>query len=204
MNMQRKVQHSETFSGERVNLADPRPDTINLTDIVTSLSRVPRFNGHTSVPFSVAQHCVLTAEIVHRLHPSADGLLERQALLRDAYVAYLGEPTRPLLAIPAYASAWEWLAPQMSRVIHDALGVPRPDAAAAELLRHCNDIGRAIEARTLMISRGDGWDLPPIPAAVATINLEPLDHQEAARQWLHAWNMTAYVQPRPVARAAGA
>ncbi|MEW6648186.1 MAG: hypothetical protein AB1450_13385 [Pseudomonadota bacterium] len=192
----------ETYTGLTVDLANPDPRTISADDIAHALSRIQRFGGHTNVPYSVAQHSVLVAEIAHRLYPSPDGLLERQALLHDAQEAYLGDMVHPLKTIPSVANAWNWLEAQMARVIHLALGVQRPDQAATQRVHHCDRLALAIEARELKVSRGEGWDLPAIPAALNGIRLEPLDHHEAKRQWWCAWGMTSAMRPAPIAAEA--
>lgn len=59
-----------TVSGQYVDLADPDPDTILITDIAHALSQLPRFGGHLPRFYSVAQHSMMVARIAkpeHRL-----------------------------------------------------------------------------------------------------------------------------------------
>ena len=44
-----------TVSGRQVNLLYPKPEMIDLGDIAHALSRIQRFAGHTTVPYTVAQ-----------------------------------------------------------------------------------------------------------------------------------------------------
>lgn len=77
-----------TVSGREINYIAPDPEQINLDDLAMGLSRQPRYTGQTIWPYSVAQHCLLVAELVdepHRLH----------ALLHDAPEAYLCDVPSP-------------------------------------------------------------------------------------------------------------
>lgn len=84
-------------SGTLIDLRDPRPEFICLTDIATALSRLCRFTGHTSDFYSVAQHAVL----VSRVCAAKDA---KWGLLHDAAEAYLGDVSTPLKRLlPEYA-----------------------------------------------------------------------------------------------------
>lgn len=78
-----------TVSGKKVNLLNPTEDMVCIRDIANSLSKICRFNGQTKQFYSVAQHSVLVAKLVH---PE----FAREALLHDASEAYLGDVTSPL------------------------------------------------------------------------------------------------------------
>ena len=62
------------LSGRRLDILDPSPLDVELTDIAHGLARVARWNGQTQgdYPFSVAQHSVLVLEIFSALVPEAD------------------------------------------------------------------------------------------------------------------------------------
>ena len=68
---------------------DPRPDEVDIRDIAASLAKQCRFNGHTTVFYSVAQHSVMVSEIL----PDHQALW---GLLHDAAEAYVGDMIRPL------------------------------------------------------------------------------------------------------------
>ncbi|MEM8849275.1 MAG: hypothetical protein AAGE03_04485 [Pseudomonadota bacterium] len=88
-----------------MNLADPNPAEIHLTDIARALSRVCRFNGHTDRFLSVAEHSVNCVEAFARW-ASGDIFTEphlrdiaRDVLMHDASEAYLGDIVSPLKGI---------------------------------------------------------------------------------------------------------
>ena len=47
-----------THSRRQVNVADPRPETIDIEDIAHALTFLCRGGGHTEFFFPVARHCV--------------------------------------------------------------------------------------------------------------------------------------------------
>jgi uncharacterized protein len=84
-----------TRSGLMVPLDQPAPHHIRLGDIAHALARIPRFNGHTTAQWSVADHSLLVLELLPAGLP-ADIMLA--ALLHDAHEAYLGDITSPVAA----------------------------------------------------------------------------------------------------------
>lgn len=78
-----------TTGGMVISLTDPAPHSINIEDIAHALSHICRFGGHSSAFYSVAQHCVLVAQMVP---PAA----KKWGLLHDAPEAYLGDVIKPL------------------------------------------------------------------------------------------------------------
>jgi len=61
------------LSGRRLDILDPSPLDVELSDIAHGLARVARWNGQTQgdYPFSVAQHSVLVMEIHRPSMPTA-------------------------------------------------------------------------------------------------------------------------------------
>jgi hypothetical protein len=59
-----KLSSMVTPTGRLVDFRQPDPATISLEDISFLLSRVPRFGGATSVPFSVAEHTIHCDDIL--------------------------------------------------------------------------------------------------------------------------------------------
>lgn len=80
----------QTFTGKAFfPLAEIKPEDISEFDIAHSLGFQCRYNGHTRVFYSVAEHSILMSYAV----PEEDALW---ALLHDAPEAYIGDMVRPL------------------------------------------------------------------------------------------------------------
>ncbi|TIM18038.1 MAG: hydrolase, partial [Mesorhizobium sp.] len=71
------------LSGRRLDLLDPSPLDIEISDIAHGLARVARWNGQTSGDhaFSVAQHSLLVEALFSELVPDAPPDARLAALL---------------------------------------------------------------------------------------------------------------------------
>lgn len=78
----------QTYSGVKFYPFDPRPEDVLIEDIAHALSMTCRFNGHSKLFYSVAQHSVLASRYVN------NNCL--WALLHDAAEAYVGDLIQPL------------------------------------------------------------------------------------------------------------
>ena len=78
-----------TLSGKKIDLENPDPEQIDLNDIATALSRINRFNGHTTQSWSVLQHSVCVTHMVAEPYKLA-------AILHDATEAYICDIPSPL------------------------------------------------------------------------------------------------------------
>lgn len=86
----------QTMSGIAVDLRHPTHEMFTLPDIAHALSRIPRFNGHTPAPYSVAQHSVHVSILAGMAGgPQA----ARDGLMHDAAEAYLGDMPSPVKAL---------------------------------------------------------------------------------------------------------
>ena len=138
----------ETYSGIKVNLVNPYPSTIRITDIAHSLSMLCRYTGHTKQFYSVAQHSVYVSLLV----PPPQKL---PALLHDSAEAYLGDVSTPLKhLLPDYAR----LEYRMWRTIIEKYGLEEIDVDYRAIKCADNDMLN-VEAKTLM-DNVDGWGLP--------------------------------------------
>ena len=76
-----------TFLGNTFDYKGPGKTKYDIKDIAHSLSLTNRYRGHTSVPYSVAEHCVRVSRECHN-DPLA-------GLLHDAAEAYIGDISSP-------------------------------------------------------------------------------------------------------------
>ena len=89
------------LSGRRLDILDPSPVDVELSDIAHGLARVARWNGQTigDYPFSVAQHSVLVLELFRAANPDAEPVAQMQCLLHDAPEYVVGDIISPFKAV---------------------------------------------------------------------------------------------------------
>jgi len=85
------MNYIRTHSGRKF-FTTPTPDQVDLEDIATALSRVPRFGGHSFQKYSVAAHSLHVSFLVPK-H------LQLQALFHDASEAYISDIPSPFKAL---------------------------------------------------------------------------------------------------------
>ena len=112
------------LSGRRLDLLDPSPLDVEITDIAHGLARVARWNGQTSGDhaFSVAQHSLIVEDIFRRCNPKAttDDLMV--ALLHDAPEYVIGDMISPVKS--AVGPAYGELDLRLAAAIHIRFGLP--------------------------------------------------------------------------------
>jgi 5'-deoxynucleotidase YfbR-like HD superfamily hydrolase len=88
------------LSGRRLDILDPSPLDVELSDIAHGLARVARWNGQTQgdYPFSVAQHSVLVLELFRAANPELGAREQLFALLHDAPEYVMGDIISPFKA----------------------------------------------------------------------------------------------------------
>jgi 5'-deoxynucleotidase YfbR-like HD superfamily hydrolase len=125
------------LSGRRLDLLDPSPLDIEIEDIAHGLARVARWNGQTrgDHAFSVAQHCVLVAQIAAHVNPRLDRAARLAALLHDAPEYVIGDMISPFKA--ALGVDYKAFEHRLMAAIHIRFGLPprMPEALEAEIKR---------------------------------------------------------------------
>lgn len=138
----------ETVTGHQVNPLDPDPASISIHGIAWSLSRIPRFVGHTitEIPYNVAQHSIYVSELAEfiLLAPRdsclADGIAAEVldtarkdihetdipcalllALLHDGHEAYIGDIPSPIKRIPEIRTTLKQIEARLDGAIRDAV-----------------------------------------------------------------------------------
>jgi uncharacterized protein len=112
------------LSGRRLDLLDPSPLDIEVEDIAHGLARVARWNGQTlgDHAFSVAQHCVLVADLYRHLQPGAEQAHLLMALLHDAPEYVIGDMISPFKA--AIGIDYKAFELRLLSAIHLRFGLP--------------------------------------------------------------------------------
>lgn len=85
-----------TYSGQYINICQPRPEQIMPIDIAMGLARECRFGNHTRKFYSVAEHSVWCMLKGQELYPN-DTALHFRLLLHDAHEAYMGDWCTPMV-----------------------------------------------------------------------------------------------------------
>jgi hypothetical protein len=177
----------QTASGRAFDLVNPDAAAVDFTvDIPEALARIPRFTGHAGA-YSVAQHCVLGAELLFAETSRPD--LAAAFLLHDAHEAYLGDIATPIaeaLAIvgfekflsyreDGFREAIRQLKTRVDTAIHRAAGINYP------LAPETSRIVKEWDARMLMTERAHLMLKPPAPWAME--GLQPIKVRGAIKAW---------------------
>ena len=111
------------LSGRRLDLLNPSPLDIELSDIAHGLARVARWNGQTNGDhaFSVAQHSLIVEAIFRQQNRcNADECL--MALLHDAPEYVIGDMISPFKAV--VGGGYKSVEKRLESAIHLRFGLP--------------------------------------------------------------------------------
>lgn len=135
------------LSGRRLDLLDPSPLDVELSDIAHGLARVARWNGQTrgDFSFSVAQHSVLVEELFGSANPEATGRERLYALLHDAPEYVMGDIISPLKA--AMGGHYREVEARVLGAVHMRFSLPAvPPSATAKLIKRADQEAAYFEA----------------------------------------------------------
>ena len=187
------------LSGRRLDLLDPSPLDVEISDIAHGLARVARWNGQTlgDHAFSVAQHSVFVFEIFKRLNPEAGAERQMAALLHDAPEYVIGDMISPFKA--TLGDDYKLVEKRLQHAIQLRFALPPIlPAALTKEIRRADLICAYFEATRLAgfveseaasffgRPRGmtmDGLDITPLPAIKAqAVFLECFECIDGGRQ----------------------
>jgi 5'-deoxynucleotidase YfbR-like HD superfamily hydrolase len=125
------------LSGRRLDLLDPTPMDIEISDIAHGLAFVARWNGQTRGDFaySVAEHSLLVEELFRRMQPKAPLKWQLAALLHDAPEYVIGDMISPVKS--AVGPGYSALDQRLTSAIHIKFGLPAqlPKTIKAQIKR---------------------------------------------------------------------
>ena len=137
------------LSGRRLDLLDPSPLDVELSDIAHGLARVARWNGQTrgDNAFSVAQHSLIVEEIFRRTNkPNPEEL--QMALLHDAPEYVIGDMISPFKAV--VGGDYKAVEIRLQRAIHLRFGlVPDANATLLQAIKRADQCAAYFEATNL-------------------------------------------------------
>ena len=125
----------QTYTGRAFDLRTPRAEDVCLDDIAHALARINRYNGHTRIAYSVAEHSLLVTSSL--MADYSDHALALAGLLHDAAEAYVGDLIFPLYQAlsPAAAAEIRTIMGGVEAVILEALRIPLAVDLHAPLVR---------------------------------------------------------------------
>ncbi|MFN3503491.1 MAG: hydrolase, partial [Allorhizobium sp.] len=138
------------LSGRRLDLLDPSPLDVEITDIAHGLARVARWNGQTSGDhaFSVAQHSLIVEDIFRRSNPKATADELMVALLHDGPEYVIGDMISPFKAV--VGGGYKVVEKRLEAAIHLRFGLPaHPKAVLKDLIKKADMISAYFEATVL-------------------------------------------------------
>lgn len=112
------------LSGRRLNLLDPSPLDVEISDIAHGLARVARWNGQTygDHAFSVAEHSMIVEDIALKLKPDLPPHWRLAVLLHDAPEYVIGDMISPFKAV--IGEAYKAVESRLQGAIHLRFGLP--------------------------------------------------------------------------------
>lgn len=169
----------QTWSGRRFDLINPDPEMVHLRDIAEALAKANRFTGHTSRPYSVAQHSIFCSH-----HTTMRARLP--ALLHDAEEAYTGDMSTPMkMAMRAAGAgdAYHTIADGIRGAIFRRFGLSFPvDPDVWMEVKNADALALSTERRDLMRVQRKDWTWPlPDPDPVLLV---PMPWWDAAEQFM--------------------
>jgi 5'-deoxynucleotidase YfbR-like HD superfamily hydrolase len=178
------------LSGRRLDLLDPSPLDIEVSDIAHGLARVARWNGQTSGAhiFSVAQHTLLVEAVLRKQHPRIDHRVRLAAMLHDAPEYVIGDMISPFKAV--IGGSYKLVEKRLLSAIHVRFSLPAVLPADIEQKIKAADMGAAyLEATHLAgFSEAEARRLfgrdPKLPPAIRADYVTPWSATKAEKQFL--------------------
>lgn len=128
------------LSGRRLDLLDPSPLDVEISDIAHGLARVARWNGQTrgNHAFSVAEHSLVVEEIALKLKPDLPAKWRLAILLHDAPEYVIGDMISPFKAV--MGGAYKVVENRLQGAIHLRFSLPAELPQAVKKLAKRADI----------------------------------------------------------------
>lgn len=165
----------QVYSGKKFYPLAPKPEDVDINDIIHALSLKCRFTGHCNEFYSVAQHSILVADHL----PNELKLL---GLMHDAAEAYLPDVARPYKA----AIGFEEIERPVWEAIATRYGLPK---TLPPLVTEADDRALMTEARDLMKPPPEPWATTATPFALPITGWHWLDAESEFRRCLRCHRM---------------
>ncbi|UVC10577.1 HD family hydrolase [Rhizobium sp. TH2] len=138
------------LSGRRLDLLDPSPMDVELSDIAHGLARVARWNGqtHGDHAFSVAQHSLVVEQVFRLQNPDCSADHCQMALLHDAPEYVIGDMISPFKSV--VGGGYKAVEQRLEAAIHLRFSLPpHPSAALKAQIKRADTVSAYFEATRL-------------------------------------------------------
>ena len=138
------------LSGRRLDLLDPSPLDVEISDIAQGLARVARWNGQTEGDhaFSVAQHSLLVESIFSIQEPGASPDQSLAALLHDGPEYVIGDMISPFKSV--VGGDYKAVEERLQRAIHLRFSLPpKLDEKTRKAIKRADHVAAYFEATVL-------------------------------------------------------
>lgn len=138
------------LSGRRLDLLDPSPLDVEISDIAHGLARVARWNGQTygEEAFSVAQHSLIVEQIFRLQNPTASHNDCQMALLHDAPEYVIGDMISPFKSV--VGGGYKTVEKRLEAAVHLRFGLPpHPSRELKSKIKKADSICAFFEATEL-------------------------------------------------------
>lgn len=149
-----------TFTGRQVLPLALKPEDVDISDIAHACAMQCRYNGHTQIFYSVAEHMTHISAAI--LAATGDRVKALQGHIHDGGEGYTGDMIRPMKnSLKRFYEPWKQVEEANERAICKALDVPFPfDPIVKEF-----DKRIIVNEKTALFGPNKPWDW----------NYEPLD-----------------------------
>lgn len=175
------------LSGRRLDLLNPSPLDIELSDIAHGLARVARWNGQTNgdYAFSVAQHS-LVVEAIFRQQNRCDAGECLIALLHDAPEYVIGDMISPFKAV--VGGGYKTVEKRLEAAVHLRFGLPSTTPATLKAkIKKADQVAAFFEATELAgFSHAEAVKFFGAPRGITLdmLDVAPLPAIEAQRRFV--------------------
>ena len=176
------------LSGRRLDLLDPSPLDVEISDIAHGLARVARWNGQTrgDHAYSVAQHSLMVEIIFRQQNPAASSIDLLLTLLHDAPEYVIGDMISPFKAV--VGGGYKAVEHRLEAAVHLRFGLPpHPSRDLKVKIKKADTIAAYFEATELAgFSQEEARKFFGLPRGITReiLPLEPMAALEAQAEFL--------------------
>jgi hypothetical protein len=171
-----------TATGAQFDLLHADPASISVLDIAAALAKINRFNGHTSRPYSVAEHSLYVCQVMEREHGITNPTALMCGLMHDAHEAYTTDMPSPAKQAIDMLTGGGWRRFEAGVQAQVLLRFNLRDAMRVwqGLVHRADLVLLATERRDLLPPAGPAWE---VLAGVPTSREIKLTHPAGNNGW---------------------